>query len=79
MNKVEIDITIFSDVIKAYGVSDDNNPFIIPIESLEIRELIVHSDWQFGYKANKNSIVEAEYAAYGVTSNHKIFSLTGVA
>ncbi|GFR65830.1 bacterial TniB family protein [Elysia marginata] len=73
------DQSLFSDVITSYGIEDEFNAFILPLEKLELRELIIHSDWHFGYKANKNSIIDAEYATYGVTTNRKIYTIDGVA
>ena len=66
-------------MIKNYGVDDRHNPFLLPLEKLELRELLVHSDWLFGNRANKNAIIDAEYANYGVTADKKIYSLSGAA
>lgn len=79
MRQTKIDVSVFSDVVKAYGVSDGINPFLIPVNKLELRELIIHSDWQFGTRTNANAMVEAEYASYGVTAENKIYSLSGTA
>ena len=73
------DESLFSDVIKSYGVADELNAFILPLEKLQLRELLNHSDWHFGYKANKNSIIDAEYATYGVTKSKKIYPINSVA
>lgn len=74
-----IDLRLFADVVASYGVPADNNPFLLPLDKLELREIVVHSDWRFGHRANKNSIVDAEYAVYGIASNKKIYFLGGVA
>lgn len=73
------DLQLFADVMRGYGVADSINPFLMPLEKLELRELIVNSDWHFGYRANKNSIIDAEYAVYGISSNQKIYMIDGVA
>ena len=70
-------IQLFADVVSSYGVEEEYNSFLLPVEKLVIRELIVHSDWHFGYRANKNSIIDAEYVDYGVSKDNKIFCLAG--
>jgi len=77
MENKKINIGLFADVARNYGVHDDYNPFLLPLEKLVLKELIVHSDWHFGYRANKNSIIDAEYADYGVSDNQKVYCLTG--
>lgn len=70
-------IQLFADVLSNYGVEEKYNSFLLPVEKLVIRELIVHSDWHFGYRANKNSIIDPEYVDYGVSKGNKIFCLAG--
>ncbi len=77
MENKKINIGLFADVVRNYGVHDDYNPFLLPMEKLVLKELIVHSDWHFGYRANKNSIIDAEYVDYGVSDNQKVYCLTG--
>lgn len=77
MESKNINVQLFSDVMRAYGVVDEDNPFLLDLDSLELKELIVHSDWHFGHRANKNAIIEGEYAYYGISLNGKIFSKTG--
>lgn len=72
-----IDLNLFADVMRSYGIDDIVNPFLLPLEQLELRELIVPSDWHFGYRANKNSIVEPEYVVYGIASNKKLYTIDG--
>jgi hypothetical protein len=74
MKDAAVDFQIFADVMSSYGVADNENPFLLPLEKLELRELIVHSDWYFGYRANKNSIIEAEYAVYGIAKNNNLYT-----
>ncbi|GAA3926645.1 TniB family NTP-binding protein [Litoribacillus peritrichatus] len=74
-----INLKLFADVVRSFGVDDSFNPFLLPLEQLELRELIVHSDWHFGYRANKNSIVDAEYATYGISNGGRVYCLDGVA
>lgn len=62
MENKKVDLQIFADVVRNYGVEDDYNSFKLPLEKLVFRELITHSDWDFSRSANKNSIVSAEYA-----------------
>lgn len=38
---------------------------------------MVHSDWHFGYRANKNAIIDAEYVEFGVSKGNKVFCLAG--
>lgn len=73
MEGKSLDLQIFADVMTGYGVADSENPFLLPIENLELRELITHSDWYFGYRANKNSIVDAEYIVYGIAPNKNLY------
>lgn len=73
-NKI-IDLALFAMVVYEYGIPDNRNPFLVPLEKIELRELIVHSDWHFGYRRNKTPLINAEYATYGVTSDKKIFSI----
>lgn len=77
MENREVDLNLFACVLESYGVDSSFNPFLLPIEKLVLRELVVHSDWHFGYRANKNSIIDAEYAEFGVSGERKIYSLTG--
>ncbi|WP_039916588.1 TniB family NTP-binding protein [Cellvibrio mixtus] len=79
MENKKVDIALLAGVLGDYGIHDDCNPFLLPIEKLELKELIVYSDWHFGNRANKNSIIEAEYAMYGVTSDKKLYAVSGVA
>lgn len=78
-NGRKIDINLFADVLRSYGIHDEYNSFILPIEKIEMRELISHSDWHYGYRANKNSIIEAEYTLLGVTTDKRVYSLNHVA
>ncbi|MFT6872800.1 MAG: hypothetical protein ACJAVN_001812 [Roseivirga sp.] len=82
MSKMEsksVGVQLFSDVIRSYGVGDEDNPFLLELDQLDLKELIVHSDWRFGYRANKNAIIEGEYASYGISLKGKIYSRTGTA
>lgn len=76
MEEKPINLNLFAHVMKTYGVDDSVNPFLLPLDQLELRELIVHSDWHFGYRANKNSIVGAEYVVYGVASNRRLYTIS---
>lgn len=77
MEGKKIDIGLFAEVLRRYGVEDGNNAFLLPLENLVLRELIVHSDWNFAYRVNKNAIINAEYIEYGILKDNKIYSLTG--
>lgn len=77
MKNKSVDRDLFASVVRDYGAHDDFNPFVLPLEKLVLRELIVHSDWNFGYRANKNAIIDAEFVEYGVAKGNKIYSLTG--
>ena len=79
MHNKRVNQSLLAEVIKNYGVDDSLNPFLLPLEKLELRELLIHSDWHFGYRANKNSIIDAEFASFGVTADKKIYSLSGAA
>lgn len=79
MKNKSIDRDLFACVVREYGAPDDFNPFILPLEKLELKELIVHSGWHFGYRANKNAFIDAEYAVFGVTANKKVYSASGAA
>lgn len=71
----DIDLGLFSEAIQKYGIPDDRNPFLLPIEKLELQELITYSDWRFGQQANKNSIIQADYITLGVTKDMKLYAL----
>ncbi|WP_444902544.1 TniB family NTP-binding protein [Microbulbifer sp. SSSA007] len=73
------DLNLLASVLREYGVTNNVNPFILPLDKLELRELIIHSDWHFGYRANKNSIVDAEYAIYGIAPNKRLYMIEGAA
>lgn len=73
----EINEDLFAEVVSRYGVEDHSNAFKQPLEDLVLRELVVNSDWNFGARANKNSIVDAEYMEYGIKEDSKIYCLTG--
>lgn len=77
MEEKVIDFKLFADVVRRYGVEDDSNAFLLPLEKLVLRELVVHSDWSFGHRANKNAIIDAEFIEYGILKENKIFCLTG--
>lgn len=79
MNKSKINKALFAEVLRDYGIPDDFNSFLIPIKKLEIRELISSSDWDFGKSANKNAIIEAEYAVFGVTEKSELYGISGAA
>ncbi|WP_053980718.1 ATP-binding protein [Marinagarivorans algicola] len=79
MKNKSVDRDLFASVLKDYGVHDDFNSFVLPLEKIELKELIVHSDWHFGYRANKNAIIDAEYAVFGVTKDKKVYSASSVA
>ena len=79
MEKKPINLNLFSDVLSSYGVDDRENSFLLSLDQLELHELIIHSDWRFGYRANKNSIISAEYATYGISTGGKVYCMDGVA
>jgi hypothetical protein len=79
MENKKIGIELFAQVVNSYGVDESRNPFVLPLEKLELRELIVHSDWHFGYRRDKSPMIGAEYALLGVTENKKIFSINSAA
>lgn len=71
------DIQLFADVVSSYGVEDHANAFLMRLDKLTLKELVVHSDWNFGRRANKNAIVNAEYIEYGISKDNKIYCLAG--
>lgn len=77
MEGKKIEHQLFADVVRRYGVEDDSNAFLLPLEKLVLRELVIHSDWSFGHRTNKNTIVNAEYIEYGILKDNKIYCLTG--
>lgn len=79
MESKKIDMALFAQVVNGYGIPDTYNPFLLSLEKIELRELIVHSDWHFGYRRNKSPMISAEYAVFGVTADKKIFSIDSVA
>lgn len=79
MESKKVSLDLFSRVVSAYGLDDLYNPFVLPIEKIELRELIHHSDWNFGCRRNKSPMVSASYVVFGVTPNSQVFKLHGVA
>ena len=77
MEDMKVDTDLFAEVLSSYGIDERNNAFLLPIDKLVLRELIVHSDWHFGYRANKNAIIDAEYVEFGVSKGNKVFCLAG--
>jgi len=77
MDNKKVDIQLFADVLSSYGIDDQDNAFLLPMEKLVLKELIVHSDWHFGYRANKNAIIDAEYVEFGVSKTKKVYCLAG--
>ena len=75
MENKKVDIELFANVLRSYGFGDDCNAFLLPMEKLVLKELTVHSDWHFGYRANKNAIINAEYIEYGVSKGNKVYCL----
>lgn len=76
---VNMSLETFARVVKGYGVPDESNSFLLPVHEIELRELVNYSDWKFGTQANKNSVVEADYAVFGVAKNNKIYYKSDVA
>lgn len=72
-----VDLQLFAEVVRGYGTPDYSNAFLLPLEKLILKELVVHSDWHFGYRANKNAIIDAEHIEYGVSESNRIYCLTG--
>lgn len=79
LNELKINKTLFADVLKSYGVPDDLNAFLIPLNKIEVRELITSSDWDNGKSSNRNAIIDAEYAVFGVTEEKQLYGITGAA
>ncbi|WP_108126756.1 TniB family NTP-binding protein [Saccharospirillum mangrovi] len=79
MKNISVDLNLLSEVMELYGVPPEENPFLLDLEKLELRELVTHSSWNFGSKANKNSIIEAGYVVYGITKDNRVFLLTSAA
>jgi nucleoside-triphosphatase THEP1 len=77
MQKKPFSIQSLAEAIKEYGLPNGHNPFMMKIEDLSFRELIVHSDWTYGRRANRNSIIDAQYVVYGITSAYEFFRKTG--
>ena len=74
MESKDVDIQLFAGVMRSYGVAGDENPFLLNLDKIELKELIVHSDWHFGHRANKNAIIAGEYASFGVSIEGRIYS-----
>lgn len=77
MEDIKVDIELFANVLRSYGVDDEFNSFLVSIDKLVLNELVVNSDWHFGYRANKNAIIDAQFVTYGVSKENKVFCLTG--
>lgn len=75
LEKKDINIELFAFVMSTYGVSDEDNPFLMKFNKLVFKELTIHSDWNFGAKASKNSIIKAEYVEYGITENKRFYTI----
>lgn len=75
MENKKVDLQLFENVVRSYGVEDEYNSFRLPLEKIVIRELITHSDWSFSKSASKNSIISAEYATFGITKENKIVNI----
>lgn len=71
-------IELFSRVLRSRGLSDSENPFVLPLEELTLYELAVHSDWNSKAKLGEYSIVQPQYTAYGVSSDLKLFKMAPV-
>ncbi|MDB6060055.1 MAG: hypothetical protein JWM78_158 [Verrucomicrobiaceae bacterium] len=69
----------FKKVLRGYGVPDEQNQFIQQLERLQFRELVCHSDWNFGARTKENSIVDGKYVTFGVSTDRKIYSFHGAA
>jgi hypothetical protein len=76
MDNEPMDVSLLAKTMRSYGVPDLENPFLMNLENLSIRELIEHSDWEFNARANKNAHIEGKYATYGISTNGKLFSKT---
>ena len=74
ITKSKIDLTLFSSVISEYGVPKEKNIFSLPIDKILIKEMVTHSDWEFGISANKNAIREAEFSYFKLTNDLRVVS-----
>lgn len=63
----------FSCVLKSYGISDEENVFCRPLDQIILYEHVQYSDWSFGQRTDKKSIVESEYKSYGITAGKSIY------
>lgn len=74
-----VTIGTFRRVVRGYGVEDEINPFSIDLDKLRLREMVCHSDWRFGSRSKEKSIIDGEYAVYGISKDTKIFTIDRVA
>lgn len=74
MNNVNMDVHLLAKTMSSYGVPDSENPFLIDIRAIVIKELINHSDWQFNSRANRNAHIEGEYCLFCISSEGQIVS-----
>jgi len=70
-----ISIELFARVLRGYGFSDRENPFILPFGGLKLFEMARHSDWDSTARAGASSIIQPQYIGYGVSSDFKLFKL----
>ena len=74
MNNENMDVLLLAKTMSSYGVPDSENPFLIDIKAILIKELVKHSDWRFNTRANKNAHVEGEYCLFGISAEGKVIS-----
>ena len=74
MNNENMDTLLLAKTMRSYGVPDSENPFLIDIKAILIKELVKHSDWQFNARANKNAHVEGEYCLFEISAEGKLIS-----
>ena len=78
--KADIRLATFASVVCDYGMTDDKlNMFLIPVDKLKLKELTCHSDWAFTDRANKNSIIVAEYTEYIILKEEGVYRLRSLA
>lgn len=74
MNNEPMELSLLAKTMESYGVPDSENPFLVDIKNLIIKELVKHSDWKFNSRANKNAHIEGEYCLFGISADGKLFS-----
>lgn len=70
-----LSLSELSKAVSLYGCPDSENPFLLDITDLLIREVVNESTWDFNARRKDDSLKSPEYLEYGVSKDLKIIQI----